>query len=57
VIDRIVHHAEIVSLRGDSYRLKDKDLGPPPPQNPPYPARAPGLLRNALRAPLPSPDP
>ena len=27
MIDRLVHHAEIVSLRGDSYRLKDKDLG------------------------------
>ena len=30
MIDRLVHHAEIVSLRGDSYRLKDKELGPPP---------------------------
>jgi DNA replication protein DnaC len=27
MIDRLVHHADIVSLRGDSYRLKDKDLG------------------------------
>ena len=27
MIDRLVHHAEIVSLRGDSYRLKDKELG------------------------------
>ena len=27
MIDRLVHHAEVVSLRGDSYRLKDKDLG------------------------------
>jgi hypothetical protein len=24
-----VHHAEVVSLRGDSYRLKDRDLGRP----------------------------
>jgi hypothetical protein len=27
LIDRLVHHAEILSLKGDSYRLKDKDLG------------------------------
>ena len=31
MIDRLVHHAEILSLKGDSYRLKDKDLGSPPP--------------------------
>jgi DNA replication protein DnaC len=30
MIDRLVHHAEIVSLRGDSYRLKDKELGARP---------------------------
>ncbi len=28
MIDRLVHHAEILNLKGDSYRLKDKDLGP-----------------------------
>jgi DNA replication protein DnaC len=27
MIDRLVHHAEVISLKGDSYRLKDKDLG------------------------------
>jgi DNA replication protein DnaC len=27
MIDRLVHHAEILSLKGDSYRLKDKELG------------------------------
>ena len=27
MIDRLVHHAEIISLKGDSYRLKDRDLG------------------------------
>jgi DNA replication protein DnaC len=27
MIDRLIHHAEVVSLRGDSYRLKDRDLG------------------------------
>ena len=27
MIDRLVHHAEIINLKGDSYRLKDRDLG------------------------------
>jgi DNA replication protein DnaC len=27
MIDRLVHHAEVVPLKGDSYRLKDRDLG------------------------------
>lgn len=30
MIDRLVHHAEILSLKGDSYRLRGKDLGPAP---------------------------
>ncbi len=30
MIDRLVHHAEILALKGDSYRLRDKDLGPAP---------------------------
>ena len=30
MIDRLVHHAEILSLKGDSYRLRDKDLGARP---------------------------
>jgi hypothetical protein len=25
-----VHHAEVISLKGDSYRLKDRDLGRTP---------------------------
>jgi DNA replication protein DnaC len=29
MIDRLVHHAEILGLKGDSYRLRDKDLGRP----------------------------
>jgi DNA replication protein DnaC len=29
MIDRLVHHAEILSLKGDSYRLRDKNLGAP----------------------------
>ena len=27
MIDRLVHHAEVINLRGDSCRLKDRDLG------------------------------
>ena len=27
MVDRLVHHAEVISLRGDSYRLRDRDLG------------------------------
>ena len=36
MIDRLVHHAEVVALKGDSYRLKDRDLAAsprPPPRN------------------------
>jgi DNA replication protein DnaC len=29
MIDRLVHHAEILALKGDSFRLRDKDLGGP----------------------------
>ena len=34
MLDRLVHHAEILSLKGDSYRLKDKRLGPTPEPRP-----------------------
>jgi DNA replication protein DnaC len=27
MIDRLVHHAEVISLKGDSFRLKNRDLG------------------------------
>ena len=27
MIDRLVHHAEVISLKGDSCRLKNRDLG------------------------------
>ena len=27
MIDRLVNHAEVIALKGDSYRLKDRDLG------------------------------
>jgi DNA replication protein DnaC len=35
MIDRLVHHAQILSLKGDSYRLKDRDLGGRPPHHDP----------------------
>jgi DNA replication protein DnaC len=38
MIDRLVHHAEILALRGDSYRLKDRDLARPPVARRPEPA-------------------
>ncbi len=31
LIDRLVHHAEILALNGDSYRLKDRELARTPP--------------------------
>ena len=34
MIDRLVHHAEILSLKGDSYRLQGKDLGARPGAQP-----------------------
>ena len=33
MIDRLVHHADVIALKGDSYRLKDRDLGRPPAAN------------------------
>ena len=33
MIDRLVHHAEILALKGDSYRLKDRDLARAPVEN------------------------
>ena len=26
MIDRLVHHPEVIALKGDSYRLKNRDL-------------------------------
>jgi hypothetical protein len=34
MIDRLVHHAEIISLKGESYPLKNHDLGTRPPPEP-----------------------
>ena len=33
MIDRLVHHAEVVALKGDSYRLRNRDLGRIPTAN------------------------
>ena len=33
MIDRLVHHAEVVALKGDSYRLHNRDLGRYPPHD------------------------
>jgi DNA replication protein DnaC len=33
MIDRLVHHADVIALKGDSYRLKDRDLGRVPAAN------------------------
>jgi hypothetical protein len=61
MIDRLVHHAEILALNADSYRLKDRDLARPPPARTPETARpitlaAPaGALRRRLRASIWSP--
>ena len=33
MIDRLVHHAEILALKGDSYRLKNRDLARPTPDD------------------------
>ena len=56
MIDRLVHHAEVVSLKGDSYRLRDKELATRPA--PALPAagsgrrtRRAGRSRAAARAP------
>jgi DNA replication protein DnaC len=27
MIDRLVHHADVIALKGNSYRLKDRDPG------------------------------
>jgi DNA replication protein DnaC len=31
MIDRLVHHAEVIALNSDSYRLRNRDLGGRPP--------------------------
>jgi DNA replication protein DnaC len=34
MIDRLVHHAEVINLKGDSYRLRNRDLGRVPAAQP-----------------------
>jgi long-subunit acyl-CoA synthetase (AMP-forming) len=34
MIDRLVHHAEVITTKGDSYRLKDRDPGRVPTDDP-----------------------
>jgi hypothetical protein len=46
MIDRLVQHAEILALKGDSYRLRDKDLGPAHPPR----TRSTDLRRDPRRA-------
>ena len=56
MIDRLVHHAEILALNGDSYRLIDRDLARPTPVElghpEPRPRRGRPRLQLALRARL-----
>jgi DNA replication protein DnaC len=33
MIDRLVHHAEVISLKGDSYRLRNRNLGRGPTEH------------------------
>jgi DNA replication protein DnaC len=39
MIDRLVHHAEVIPLKGDSYRTRNRDLGRPVPASGPYPTK------------------
>ena len=50
MIDRLIHHADILSLKGDSYRLRGKELGPRPTTH-----RQPPLTRRAAGSFLRSP--
>src|SRR2546421_607197 len=34
MIDRLVHHADVIALKGDSYRLRNRDLGRTPTTSP-----------------------
>jgi DNA replication protein DnaC len=41
ILDRFLHHAEVVQMTGRSYRLKDRPSGSPPPPEDSKPAKAP----------------
>src|SRR5512132_2843528 len=63
MIDRLVHHAEILALKGDSCRLKDRDLArAAPSETDPRPRRAGGHRRSTspsapASAPIPHRNP
>jgi IstB-like ATP binding protein len=62
MIDRLVHHAEILSLKGDSYRLRDKDLGARPGAQPAEiayrsPTQTPPSPAERSHAPVPTRQP
>jgi DNA replication protein DnaC len=42
MVDRLIHHAEPISLKRDGYRLKDRDLGPRQPDIAPTAGGRPG---------------
>jgi hypothetical protein len=51
MIDRLVHHADILALKGDSYRLKDRDLARPLGTTKQNSRALPGERRDRLRRP------
>lgn len=51
MIDRLVHHAEVISLKRDSYRLKDRDLGRVP--QPAQPENRRSTSRQGVKIQLP----
>ncbi len=62
MIDRLIHHSEILSLKGDRYRLRGKDLdtgigaNPPKSPNPPFSPSLPRAAeRRTTRRPRPGP--
>ena len=49
MVDRLIHHAEIVSLKGDSYRLKDRRKEWPAPSDcPDFSRRKPSRIQPPL---------
>ncbi|MFD7879564.1 transposase [Streptomyces sp. NPDC059766] len=54
MIDRLVHHAEVISLKGDSYRMRGRDLGRVPAANTGHPLR-PGRRPAVNRPPMARP--
>ena len=64
MLDRLVHHADILALKGDSYRLRGKDLDarPPPATASKTPDRSPSATalagpQTALQRLDPEPEP